>query len=164
MQNQINASSSLIVDPIPDQYTGATPYLYIDNAPAAIEFYKKAFGAKELVRLKDKNNKVTHCELEIGKARIMLSDEYPDLGCLSPKNIGGTSCGFTLYFENAEEAFTKALAAGATEIRRVEKQFCGDLEGKIVDPFGHHWFLATRVENVSYDQFKERAEAVLKLH
>lgn len=160
----VKLSSNLIVNPIPTQYNGAVPYLYIDNASAAVEFYIKAFGAKELVCIRDSNNKIAHCELEIGKARIMLSDEFPESNCLSPKRLGGATAGFTLFFEDAEKIFTKALAAGAKEVRKVEKHFCGDLEGKLVDPFGHQWFLATHVEDVPYDVMKERAAEEFKAH
>jgi len=161
---KINTSANIIVSPIPAQYTGAIPYLYVDNANAAVEFYIKVFSATELVCIRDTHNKVAHCELEIGKARIMLSDEYPELNCKSPKTLGGASSGFTLFFNDAEKVFTEALAAGAKEVRKVEKQFCGDLEGKLVDPFGHHWFIATHVEDVPYDVMKERAAESFKVH
>jgi PhnB protein len=160
----LNPSSNVIVNPVPTEYNGAVPYLYIKDANAAVDFYLKAFGAQELICIRDSNNKIAHCELQIGRARIMLSDEFPDANCLSPKTLGGATSGFTLFFEDAEKVFTQALAAGAKEIRRVEKQFCGDLEGKIEDPFGHQWFLATHVEDVPYDLMKERAAEAMKTH
>lgn len=161
--NNVSTSPNIIVNPIPPHYNGAVPYLYVDNANAAVEFYIHAFGATELVCIRDMHNKVSHCELEIGKARIMLSDEYPEQNCLSPKTLGGASSGFSLFFENAEEIFIKAIAAGAKEVLKVEKRFCGDLEGKLIDPFGHHWFIATHVEDVPYEVMKERAGNLKKL-
>jgi PhnB protein len=160
----LNPSSNVIVNPVPTEYNGAVPYLYIKNANAAVEFYLKAFGAKELICIRDSNNKIAHCELQIGKARIMLSDEFPEANCLSPTTLGGATSGFTLFFEDSEKIFTQALAAGAKEIRRVEKKFCGDLEGKVEDPFGHQWFIATHVENVPYDVMVERAAGAFKAH
>jgi PhnB protein len=164
MTTNLDPSSSIIVNPIPTKYSGAIPYLYIKDANAALEFYINAFGAEELICIRDSNNRITHCELEIGKAKIMLSDEFPESNCLSPQSLGGTTSGFTLYFENAEEVFLQALTVGAKELRKVEKHFCGDLEGKLVDPFGHHWFLATHVEDVPYDEMKMRAEEEMKKH
>lgn len=157
-------STSVIVNPIPEHYRGAVPYLYLMDANAAIEFYIKAFGAKVLVCIRDHENKVIHCELEIGKARIMLSDEFAEAQCLSPTTLGGATSGFTLFFEDAEKAFTHAIAAGAKEVRKVEKQFCGDMEGKLIDPWGHHWFLATHVEDVPYDEMRENVIRDMKLH
>lgn len=156
--------ANVTVNPIPASYTSAIPYLYISHASDAIEFYMRAFGAVELVCIRDSNNKIAHCEIQIGKARIMLSDEYLEANCLSPKRLGGASSGFTLYFENAEKIFTQALAAGAQEVSKVQKHFCGDLEGKLIDPFGHHWFIATHVEDVPYEQMPERAAEEMKHH
>ena len=161
--NTSPSSSTVTVNPIPE-HAGAIPYLYINHASDAIEFYIKAFGALELVCIRDLNNKIAHCELEIGKARIMLSDEFLEANCLSPRRLGGATAGFTLYFEDAEKVFTQALAAGAFEVSKVHKHFCGDLEGKLVDPFGHHWFIATHVEDVPYDVMVERAAEEMKLH
>ncbi|MBA2404990.1 MAG: VOC family protein, partial [Bdellovibrionales bacterium] len=103
------SSSNMIVNPIPENYRGPIPYLYVDNANAAIEFYIQAFGAKELVCIRDSKNKVAHCELEIGRFKLVLADEYPAADCLSPKTLGGASAGFILYFEDAERFFTRAL-------------------------------------------------------
>lgn len=162
--NTINAAANIVLNPIPEHYTSAIPYLYVDNASAAIEFYIRAFGGMELVSIRDLHNKIAHCEIQIGKAKIMLSDEYPEMNCLSPKKLGGASSGFTLYFEDAEKIFTQALAAGAQEVHKVEKHFCGDLEGKLIDPFGHHWFIATHVEDVPYEVMLERAAKEMKIH
>jgi PhnB protein len=156
-------AANITVNPIPE-YAGAIPYLYVSHASDALEFYIKAFGAVELICIRDLNNKISHCELEIGKARIMLSDEYLEANCLSPKRLGGASAAFTLYFKDAEKVFTQALAAGAHELRKVHKHFTGDLEGKLVDPFGHHWFIATHIEDVSYDDMIEIAAKEMKLH
>lgn len=154
---QTTTESIKSVNPIPEEYRGAVPYLYVNDASAAIEFYKKAFGAKELICIRDNKNRVGHCELEIGRARIMLSDEYPELNVKGPRTLGSATSGFTLFFEDANKVFTNAVKAGAKELRKVEKQFCGDIEGKLEDPFGHQWFIATHMEDVPYDVMKQRA-------
>lgn len=152
------------VKPIPDEYAGATPYLYVNMAAAALEFYQNAFNAKTLVSIKDDKNHIIHAEVQIGKARIMLSDEFPDMDCYSPRHLGGTTGGITLFFEDSEKIFDQAIAAGAKELSKIEDLFCGDRGGKIVDPFGHQWFIYTRKENISYDEMKKRGEELFKGH
>lgn len=150
------------VKAIPDVYAGATPYLYVNMASAALEFYQKAFNAKVLISIKDDKNRIVHAEMEIGKARIMLSDEFPEQDCYAPRDLGGTTSGIMLFFEDSEKVFSQAIAAGARELSKVEDLFCGDRGGKILDPFGHQWFIYTHTEDVSYDEMKKRGEKLFK--
>ncbi|MBC7537330.1 MAG: VOC family protein [Bacteriovorax sp.] len=159
-----NEKKGIQVKSIPDEYAGATPYLYVNMAEAALEFYQKAFGAKVLVSIKDYKNRIAHSEIQIGKARIMISDEFPELDCYSPRHLGGTTSGITLFFEDSDKIFKQAIAAGAKELGKMEDQFCGDLSGKIVDPFGHQWFIDTRKENMSYEEMKKRGEQLFRKH
>ncbi|MDO9184298.1 MAG: VOC family protein [Bacteriovorax sp.] len=152
------------VKAIPDDYTSATPYLYVNMAASALDFYQKAFGAKLLVVIKDDKNRIAHAEMLIGKAHIMLSDEFPEIDSYSPRHLGGTTSGVTLFFEDSDLVFKEAIAAGAQELTKVEDQFCGDRGGKIVDPFGHQWFINTRKENLSYDEIKLRGENFFRKH
>jgi PhnB protein len=143
--------------PIPEAYRGAVPYLCVRDAKAALEFYKKAFGAKELVRI-ELGNRIGHAEIEIGHARIMLCDEFPDMNFLSPMSMGGSSSLVLLFVDNVDEVFLQAIDAGAEPVRPIETHFYGDRGGKIVDPFGHSWVISTHVEDVSYDEMKRRAQ------
>ncbi|MFA6236025.1 MAG: VOC family protein [Bacteriovorax sp.] len=152
------------VKAVPDEYAGATPYLYVNMAAAALEFYQKAFNAKILVSIKDDKDRVVHAEIQIGKARIMLSDEFPEMDCYSPRHLGGTTSGVTLFFEDSYKVFEQAISAGAKELTKIEDSFCGDRGGKIVDPFGHQWFIYSRKENISYDEMKKRGEEMFKRH
>lgn len=153
-----NQKNQMNVKAIPDSYAGATPYLYVHMAAAALEFYQKVFKAKVLVVIKDDKNRVAHAEIEIGKARIMLSDEFPESDCYSPRHLGGTTTGITLFFEDSDQVFKDALSAGAQELSKVEDLFCGDRGGKVIDPFGHQWFIYTHKEDVSYEEMKKRGE------
>ncbi|MEP6536583.1 MAG: VOC family protein [Bryobacteraceae bacterium] len=148
------------VKPIPDGYRGATPYLTVRNAADAIDFYKKAFGATELLRLASPDGKVGHAEIKIGEAVIMLSDEYPEMNVLSPETIGGSPVTIHLYVEDVDAMAKTATDAGAKIERPVEDQFYGDRGGKFTDPFGHRWWLATHKEDVSPDEMKKRAAAL----
>ena len=148
------------VKAIPDGYHGATPYLTVKGAADAIEFYKNAFGATELYRIGSPDGKIGHAEIKIGEAIIMLSDEYPEMNVLSPATIGGSPVTIHIYVEDVDAAAAKAIAAGAKVERPVEDQFYGDRGGKFTDPFGHHWWLATHIENVSPDEIKKRAAAL----
>jgi len=148
------------VKPIPDGYRGATPYLTVKNAAAAIEFYKKAFGATELLRLGAPDGRIGHAEIKIGEAVIMLSDEYPDMNVLGPETIGGSPVTIHLYVEDVDAMAKSAVEAGAKVERPVEDQFYGDRGGKFTDPFGHRWWLATHKEDVSPEEMKKRAAAL----
>lgn len=143
---------------IPRGYHTATPYLTVKDAAKAIDFYKAAFGARELCRMASPDGKVGHAEIQIGDSRIMLSDEYPEWGALGPSSIGGTATQLMLYVDDVDAAWERALKAGATVGMALEKQFYGDRCGKVVDPFGHKWMLATRVEEVSPEEMNRRAK------
>jgi PhnB protein len=148
------------VKPIPAGQHSITPYLVIKDAAKAIEFYKKAFGAKELMRMADPNgDRIGHAELEIGDSRIMLADEYPDFGFRSPEAYNGTPVSLLLYVEDVDKVSRQAVAAGAKELRAVADQFYGDRMGTFQDPFGHVWSIATHVEDVSVDEMQKRAAA-----
>ncbi len=145
------------VQPIPEGYPQVTPYLCVDGANAAIEFYATVFGATERVRMPGPNGTVGHAELQLGDSLIMLSDEYPEMGMRGPKTIGGTPVTISVYVEDVDGIFDKAVAAGATALRPVENQFYGDRTGQFEDPFGHRWSVATHVEDVPPDEMAKRA-------
>jgi len=133
-----------------------TPYIAVKGASQAIAFYVKAFGAKEEFRLEDQDKRIGHAELTIGDGRLMLSDEYPDFGALSPASIGGSPVKLHLYVEDVDATMKRAEAAGATVLRPAQDQFHGDRSGMIADPFGHQWFVATRKEEVSLKEMQKR--------
>jgi PhnB protein len=149
------------VKPIPDGYPRVIPYLTIEGAAAAIEFYTKVFGATERVRMPGPDGKVGHAELEFGESVVMLADAFPEMGNPAPKALGGTPVTLMVYVEDVDATFEQALKAGATEDRKVENQFYGDRAGQIVDPFGHKWFVATHVEDVPPDEMAKRAAAAM---
>ena len=144
--------------PIPDGFRAVTPYLTVKDAAEAIEFYKRAFGAKERYRLPMPGGQVGHAELQIGDCIIMLADECPDFGNQSPQTLNGSPVGFALYVENVDQAFKRAVDAGATVKDPVDNKFWGDRCGSVIDPFGHNWMLLTHIEDVSPDEMKKRAE------
>jgi PhnB protein len=146
------------VKPIPEGYHSITPYLILSGASEAIEFYQKALGASEVMRLDDSSGKIHHAEISIGGSRIMLADEHPEIQALSPKTIGG-SPSIHLYVEEVDAAVERAVAAGAKLIRPVADQFYGDRVGGIEDPFGYRWFLATHKEDLTMDEIRRRAAA-----
>lgn len=122
-----------------------TPYLIVKDAPRAIEFYARAFEAEEVFRLDDPDGRVGHAEIRIGDSHLMLADEHPDFGALSPISIGGSPVNLHLYVDNVDGVVDRAAAAGAVVLRSVKNEFYGDRTGMIVDPFGHRWHLATAV-------------------
>lgn len=143
------------VSPIPEGYHSVTPYLIVKGAAAAIEFYKKAFGATELVRMPDGNGRVMHAEMQIGSSRIMLADESPAISAYSPEHHKGSPITLMLYVEDVDATFAQAVEAGATVDRPLADQFYGDRTGGVIDPFGHKWYLATHVRDVSPAEMKE---------
>jgi PhnB protein len=147
------------VKPIPEGHEGAIPYLSVKNASAAIDFYKRAFGAVETLCI-GHAGMIGHAELEIGQARIMLSDEFPDHDALSPVSIGGTPVMIHLYVDDVDAFTARAVAEGIKVLRPVMDHFYGDRGGKFEDPFGHRWWIATRKEEVSPDELRRRAEAL----
>ena len=148
-----------MVKPIPEGYHTVTPYLMFSGASAAIEFYKKALGASEVMRLDDPTGRIHHAEIKIGDSRIMLADEHPEIQALSPKTIGGSPVSMHLYVEDVDSAIERAVAAGAKLIRPVADQFYGDRVGGIEDPFGYRWFIATHKEDLTIDEIRRRAAA-----
>jgi PhnB protein len=149
------------VKPIPDGYPQVIPYLSVDGAGAAIDFYTKVFGAKERMRMPGPDGKIGHAELEIGQSIVMLADAFPEMGGQTPKDLGGTPVTVMIYVEDVDKVFDRALDAGATEERKVEDQFYGDRAGVFVDPFGHKWFVASHVEDVPDDEMEKRAAAAM---
>ena len=147
-----------MVKPIPEGYHSVTPYLIVDDAKGALEFYEEAFGAEEKFRL-PMGDRIGHAEIKIGDSFIMLADEFPDMGHLGPKARGGTTVSLMVYVPDVDSAFKKALAAGAKADRPVENQFWGDRMGTLSDPFGHKWSLATHVEEVSEQELETRMKA-----
>ncbi|WP_164001162.1 VOC family protein [Pyxidicoccus caerfyrddinensis] len=141
---------------IPDGYHSITPYLALSDATKAIEFYKTALGATELYRMPMPGGKVAHAELQIGDSRIMVSDEYPDMGAKSPKHFGGTPVGLCIYTENVDALAERFVKAGGKVVRPLENQFYGDRSGQFVDPEGFKWTLAQHVEDVSPEEMNRR--------
>jgi PhnB protein len=150
------------VKPIPAGYHTVTPYLACGDGDAAIEFYKKAFGAAEKVRMPGPDGKVGHAEISIGDSRIMLTGEYAAMNFLSPSSRGGTTVHIHLYVKDADALTERAVKAGAKLVRKVEDQFYGDRMGTVQDPFGHVWHLATHIEDLSMAELKKRAEKAMK--
>jgi PhnB protein len=146
---------------IPEGYHTITPYLAVEDAERAIEFYKRAFGATERVRMPTPDGKIAHAELDIGDSLVMLSDPFPQSTCKAPKELGGTSAGVFLYVEDVDAVVKRAVDAGATETMPVEDMFWGDRFGKISDPFGHEWQIATHKEDLTPEEIEERAKQAM---
>jgi PhnB protein len=147
-----------MVNAIPEGYRRVTPYLIVDGAAAAIDFYTSVFGASERMRMDAPEGKVGHAELEIGDSVIMLADEHPEMNARGPRSIGGTPVSLHMYVEDADDVYERAVEAGAKAMRPVEDQFYGDRLGSFEDPFGHHWHVATHVEDVPPDEMSKRME------
>jgi PhnB protein len=147
---------------IPEGYRTATPYLIVKGAADAIEFYQRAFGATEMLRMADPEGRVGHAEIRIGDSVIMLADEHPAMGYRSPRALGGSSVSILLYLEGVDAVFERAVKAGAKSLRPVTNQFYGDRSGTLEDPFGHVWTIATHVEDVPPEEMRRRAEAAMK--
>jgi PhnB protein len=144
------------VKPIPDGYPRVTPYLVVDGASAAIDFYSKVLGATERMRMPAPGDRIGHAELEIGDSIIMLADEHPEMGIRGPKAIGGTPVTIHVYVDDVDGVFELAVKEGATATSQVENQFYGDRSGQFEDPFGHRWSVATHVEDVPPDEMAKR--------
>src|SRR5262245_31919570 len=151
----------MAVKPIPEGYHTLTAYLAVDDATAAIDFYKEAFGAKERVRMNAPDGKVGHAELEIGDSLVMLSDPFPQSHSKPPTELGGTSAGIFMYSKDVDAAMQKAVDAGATVEMAAEDMFWGDRVGSVLDPYGHIWSIATHVEDLSPEEIAERGKAAM---
>jgi len=145
---------------IPDGYHTVTPYIYIDGAAAAIEFYKKAFGATEVMRMPNPDGKIGHAEIKIGDSYVMLADQNEQWKAYGPKHYGGVPGNLMVYVEDVDSVFKKAVDAGATVERSVADQFYGDRNGSVIDPFGHHWYIATHIRDVSPEEMKEAMQSM----
>lgn len=154
----------MAVKPIPEGQSPLAPYLCVKDASNAIEFYKKAFGATESMRMKQPDGRIGHAEIKIGGATMMLADEFPEMGILSPKSIGGERppVGIHLYVEDVDAVYKRALQAGATSLREPADQFYGDRNAQLKDPSGHVWYVSTRKEDVSPEEMRKRSEALSK--
>jgi PhnB protein len=149
------------VKAVPDGYHTVTPYLIIKGAAAAIEFYKKAFGATEIMRMAQPDGRIGHAEIQIGDSRVMLADEFPEMGFKSPQSAGGSPVGLHLYVGDVDKVASQAEAAGAKVIRPVTDQFYGDRSGMFADPFGHSWYISTHKEDLTMEEIGKRAEAAM---
>ena len=148
-----------MVKAIPEGYHTVTPHLVIKDAGKAMEFYKKAFGAEEIFRMSGPDGKtIMHAEIRIGNSHLMLNDEMPDYGAVGPQSIGGTPVTLHLYVSDVDSSFKRAIEAGATEEMAVADMFWGDRYGKLLDPFGHKWSIATHKEDVSPEECMRRME------
>lgn len=154
------AAAKKVVRPIPQGYHAVTPYLSIRGAAQAIDFYKKAFRAKEIMRMEGPDGKLGHCEIQIGDSRVMLADEFESMAFLGPQSRGGTTVQIHLYVADVDATVARAAAAGGRIVRPVEDQFYGDRAGAIEDPFGHRWHIATHKEDVSLAEAKRRAAKI----
>jgi PhnB protein len=147
---------------IPDGYHSVTPYLIVNGAAKAIDFYKRAFGAVELMRMPGPDGKIGHAEIRIGDSAIMLADEHPQMGYRSPQSLGGTAVSLMVYVERVDDVFGRAVAGGAKELQAIKDQFYGDRSGTLQDPFGHTWTVATHVEDVPPEEMRRRAEKFMQ--
>ena len=149
------------VKPVPDGYHTITPYLIVNGAAAAIEFYKRAFGATEVMRMPAPDGRIGHAELQLGDCRVMLADEYPQMDCRGPKSVGGTPVFLHMYVDDVDAVVKQAVAAGARVVRPVQDQFYGDRMGTVADPYGHVWHVSTHKEDLSMDELRARAEKAM---
>jgi PhnB protein len=147
---------------IPDGYHSVTPYLIVKGGADAINFYKRAFGAVELMRMASPDGRIGHAEIKIGDSIIMLADEHPDMGHRSPQSLGGAGVSLMIYVDKVDEVFKQAVASGAKELQPLKNQFYGDRSGTLQDPFGHQWTVATHIEDVAPDEMRRRAEKFMQ--
>ncbi len=152
----------MAVKPIPEGYHSVTPYLIVKGAADAIEFYKKAFAATEVMRFEGPGGALGHAEIRIGDSPVMLADEYPDMGFRSPQSLGGAGVSLMVYVEQVDAVFQRAIAAGGKELRPVQNQFYGDRSGTLQDPFGHVWTISTHVEDIPLGEMHRRSQELVK--
>jgi PhnB protein len=152
---------AMAVKPIPQGFHPVTPYLIVRDGARALDFYKRAFGAAERMRMPQPDGKIGHAEITIGDSIIMLSDENPDMGFRGPQSLGGSSVMLLIYVTDVDARFSQAIAAGAKEVRPVVDQFYGDRSGTLADPFGHVWTIATHVEDVSDEECARRFQEMM---
>jgi PhnB protein len=148
------------VQPIPEGYQRITPYLIVNGASDAIQFYSDVLGATERMRMPAPGGRIGHAEISIGDSIVMLADEHPEMGARGPMAYGGSPVGLVAYVEDVDAVFEKATSLGATPVRPVENQFYGDRSGTFDDPFGHRWTVSTHVEDVSPEEMAERVAAL----
>jgi PhnB protein len=148
------------VKPVPDGYHSVTPYLIVKGAGQAIDFYKRAFGATEIMRMPGPGGIIMHAEIRIGDSVVMLSDEMPQAFGKSPKTLGGTTAGVMVYVPDVDKTYKQAVAAGATGDEQPSNMFWGDRYGKLTDPFGHAWSIATHIEDVTPEEMEKRMAAM----
>ncbi|MCA9076263.1 MAG: VOC family protein [Planctomycetaceae bacterium] len=149
------------VRPIPEGYHSLTPYLIVKKAEEAIDFYMRAFGGVELLRLEGPGGSIAHAEVKIGDSPLMLADEHPEYDALSPETVGGSPISLMIYVEDVDSSFERAVNEGATIVQPVEDQFYGDRSGRVKDPFGYTWTLATHIEDLSQEEINERMQAMM---
>jgi len=147
-------------NPIPEGFHTVTPYMTIKGAAKAIEFYKEAFGATEIFRWADADGSIRHAEVVIGNSPVMLTDEAPEFGMAGPRSLGGSPVHMFLYVEDVDAVFSRAIAAGATELMPVEDSEDGDRRGGVTDPFGHVWYIATHIEDISREKLQKRYDGM----
>jgi PhnB protein len=147
---------------IPAGYHSIVPYITVRGAVEALEFYKQAFGATEIMRFTAPDGSIAHAEIEIGGSRVMLGDEMPAFGNRGPESLGGASGGLCVYLPDVDAAFNRAVAAGAKVFKPLQDQFYGDRSGTLTDPFGHVWTLATHIEDVSMEEMQRRCAELMK--
>jgi PhnB protein len=153
--------STTPVKPVPDGYHSVTPYLVVDGAERALDFYRRVFGATERMRMSAPGGKIGHAEITIGGSTIMLADEHPEMDARGPRAFGGSPVSIMLYVPDVDATVQRAVAAGATLVRPVEDKFYGDRSGTIDDPFGHRWHVSTHVEDVAPEELERRAAALM---
>ena len=151
----------MAVKPVPEGFHTATPYLIVKDAAKALDFYKAAFGAAELMRMADPSGKIGHAEIRIGDSPIMLAEEHPDMGFRGPQALGGSPVGIMLYVEDVDGRFRQAIEAGGVERKPVQDQFYGDRNGTLEDPFGHVWTIGTHIEDLSNQEIQRRFAAMM---
>ena len=144
------------VNPIPEGYHSITPYLIVKDGVSMLEFYKRAFGAAELFRVSGPGGKIGHAEMQIGNSRLMLADEHPEMGAVSPPSLGGSPCYIVLYVEDCDTIFNAAVAAGAEVVHPLANKFYGDRSATIKDPSGHQWTISTHIEDVTPEEMDRR--------